>query len=132
MKLFAILTILTLSQTSWATGPTISCHGQFDDKLYSLSFYQGEGYDATFSLAITEVGKTTLSSGFAHGGSYSECGTRTNPCKRITITDYNIESLKIFFNMITENINNIRVGKLSQYENGYEYPATLELNLLCE
>jgi hypothetical protein len=136
-NLIGILAIAVSSTASAAQpGPTFHCSGTQNGSTVQLDFYHGYSYDATY--AYFKDGGLAVSSGLAHGGSYTLCGSRTTPCDMITTTQYNVvtqyepKRLNLIFTMISSAGSHKGKGSISIYGNGHGLPPTEQFQVTCE
>jgi hypothetical protein len=124
-----VLGLICITASVAHATPTFHCVGNKDGMSVEIEFYQGYGYDATYAYFKNNA---VVSSGYAHGGSYSECGSRTNPCKVISITEYDIQDLKMNFSMISQAGAKKANGSLAIYGNGYATSPTEVTSVECD
>ncbi len=111
---------------------TYKCQGQLGDTTYLVTTYQGYGNKARIELTELKNGSVAYKvNAAATGGSFTECGSRANPCMVVKSTQYSSETPAIIFTLSTFNDSTSGTADLDIYGNGFGKSATQDLKVAC-
>jgi hypothetical protein len=100
--------------------PFLSCHGELSGNAVRLDvFRSGAPNQALF--ALQRDGETQVIA--ATGGSFSECGTRTQPCHWVTSTQYSSETPALILTALYSLGATATQATLDSFPEGFEGPS---------